>query len=97
MKLDVRCTGLGGMPLAKLRRSHIEPWVKRISADGLAPGTIKTRVNNVRSVLHAAVRDQVIGVDPSENIVLPRDRRREAAMLLPTAEQVAAIIEAATP
>jgi hypothetical protein len=46
------------MSLAKLRRSHIEAWVKRMSTDGLAPGTIKTRVNNARSVLHAAVRDQ---------------------------------------
>lgn len=97
MNLAVRCTGLGGMPLAKLRRSHIETWVKRMSADGLAPGTIKTRVNNVRAVLRAAVRDQVIAVDPSANIVLPRDRRREAAMVLPTAEHVAPVIAAAEP
>jgi len=39
----------------------------------------------------------VIVVDPSDNIVLPRDRRREAAMVLPTAAQVAAVIAAATP
>jgi hypothetical protein len=97
MNLAVRCTGLGATPLAQLRRSHLETWVKRMSADGLAPGTIKTRVNNVRSVLHAAVRDQMIAVDPSDNIVLPRDRRREAAMVLPTADQVAAVIAAATP
>ena len=97
MNLAVRCTGLGATPLAQLRRSHLETWVKRMSADGLAPGTLKTRVNNVRSVLHAAVRDQVIAVDPSDNIVLPRDRRREAAMVLPTADQVAAVIAAATP
>jgi hypothetical protein len=97
MNLAVRCAGFGATPLARLRRSHIETWVKRMSADGLAPGTIKTRVNNVRSVLHAAVRDQVIAVDPSDNIVLPRDRRREAAMVLPTAERVGAVIAAATP
>jgi integrase len=97
MSLAVRCTDLGATPLAQLRRSQIETWVKRMSADGLAPGTIKTRVNNVRSVLHAAVRDQMIAVDPSDNIVLPRDRRREAAMVLPTADQVAAVIAAATP
>jgi integrase len=97
MSLAVRCTDLGATPLAQLRRSQIETWVKRMSADGLAPGTIKTQVNNVRSVLHAAVRDQMIAVDPSDNIVLPRDRRREAAMVLPTADQVAAVIAAATP
>lgn len=97
MKLAVRCTGLGVMPLGNLRRSHIETWIKRMSADGLAPGTVKTRFNNVRSVLRAAVRDQVIAVDPSDNVVLPRDRRREAAMALPTTQQVAAIIESAEP
>lgn len=97
MSLAVRCTGLGGTPLAKLRRSHIETWIKRMSADGLAPGTIKTRVNNVRAVLRAAVRDQVIAAAPGADVALPRDRRREAAMVLPTAYQVAAIINAAKP
>lgn len=97
MSLAVRCTGLGGTPVAKVRRSHIETWIKRMSADGLAPGTIKTRVNNVRAVLRAAVRDQVIAADPGADVALPRDRRREAAMVLPTAYQVAAIINAAKP
>jgi integrase len=94
MTLAVRCTGLGTVPLAKLRRSHIEAWVKQMAADGRAPGTIKTRVNNVRSVLRAAVRDQLIALDPSNGVALPRDRRREAAMTLPTPHQVAAIIAA---
>jgi integrase len=97
MDLALRSSGLGGVPLARLRRSHIETWIKRMSADGLAPGTIKTRVNNVRAVLRAAVRDRAIAVDPSDNVVLPRDRRREAAMVLPTAEQIAAVMSAAEP
>ena len=62
---------------------------------GLAPGTIKTRVNNVRAILRGAVRDRVIAVDPSDGVTLPRDRRREAAMVLPTAEQVGAIMTSA--
>ena len=97
MTLAVNCTGLGHLPLAQLRRSHIELWVKRMAADGLAPGTIRTRVNNVRAVLRAAVRDQVIAVDPSNGVTLPRDRRRDAAMVLPTTAQVAAIMAAAEP
>lgn len=97
MDLAMRSSELGILPLAKLRRSHIEAWVKRMDARELAPGTIKTRVNNVRAVLRAAVRDQVIAVDPSDRVTLPRDRRREAAMVLPTPRQVASIMAAADP
>jgi integrase len=95
MVLAVNCSGLGDVPLSKLRRSRIEAWVKRMSADGLAPATVKTRVHNVRSVLRAAVRDQIIALDPSNGVVLPRDRRRDVAMVLPTPSEVAAILTAA--
>jgi hypothetical protein len=44
----------------------------------LAPGTIKTRFVNVRSVFRAAVRDGMIAVDPTLQVRLPRLRRREA-------------------
>jgi integrase len=97
MSLSLRSTQFGTLPLSKLRRSHVEGWIKRMDSAGLAPGTIKTRVNNVRAVLRGAVRDRVIAVDPSEGVTLPRDRRREAAMVLPTAEQVGAIMTAADP
>jgi integrase len=33
--------------------------------------------------------------DPSDSVTLPRDRRREAAMTLPTTDQVAALLAAA--
>lgn len=87
----------GSVPLSRLRRSHVEGWVKAMDTRGLAPGTVKTRVNNVRAVLRAAVRDRVIPSDPSEGVTLPRARRREAAMELPTVDQVAALIAAAEP
>ncbi|MGV8874269.1 MAG: hypothetical protein ACOH2Q_17175 [Rhodococcus sp. (in: high G+C Gram-positive bacteria)] len=44
----------------------------------LAASTIKTRFNNVRSVLKAAKRDKVLGEDPTERITLPRRRRADA-------------------
>jgi integrase len=62
---------------------------------GLAPGTVRTRVNNVRAVLRAAVRDRVIAYDPSDSVTLPRLRRTEAALTLPTNDQVTAILAAA--
>jgi integrase len=92
------------VPLARIRRSHIEAWVKKMETTKprrrpgkttLAPGTIRTRFMNVRAVFRAAVRDKLIAADPTADVTLPRVRRREAAMTIPTPEQVGAIIAAA--
>lgn len=92
MSLAARSVTFADVPLGRIRRSHVEQWVKGMTAAGLKPGTIKTRVNNVRSVLRAAVRDRLIAADPSAGVTLPRARRREAAMTLPTVEQVAGVL-----
>lgn len=55
---------------------------------GLAPGTITTRYVNVRSVFRAAVKDRVIGADPTDGVRLPRGRRADAAMSIPTPEEI---------
>ncbi|PZE71767.1 site-specific integrase [Curtobacterium sp. MCPF17_018] len=80
--------------VGKLRRSHVEAWVKDMQGR-LAPGTIKTRVGNVRTVIRAAMADRVLTVDPSIGVRLPRTRRAEVAMVIPTPEQVGAIVNAA--
>ncbi len=92
--MDLAAAGVpfAQLPLAELRRSHVEQWIKQMTTRGLASGTIRTRVNNVRAVLRAAVRDRVIAHDPSDSVTLPRLRRAEA---LPTSDQVGAIIGAA--
>lgn len=95
MNLSARLTTFSDIPLARIRRSHIEVWVKSMTTADLAPSTIKTRFNNVRAVFRAAVRDRLIAADPSVGITLPRQRRRDAAMTLPSVEQVGAILEAA--
>ena len=59
-----------------------------MNAAGLAPGTIKTRYVNVRSVFRAAVRDRVIGSDPTDLVRLPRSRRADVAMSIPAPEEV---------
>src|SRR5664279_3224004 len=82
------------VPLKSLRRSHVEQWVKSMTKD-LAATTIHTRVTIVRSVLRGAVADRVIPVDPSEGVTLPRRRRREAAMQVPSVEQVGRILAGA--
>ena len=95
MRLAAGCVTFADVPLKALRRSHIEARVKAMQTRGLAPGTVKTRVQNVRTVLRAAVRDRVMAADPSEGVTLPRARRAEAAMVLPTPDQVRALLDAA--
>lgn len=97
MDLAMRGCTYTDVPFGKLRRSHVEAWVKRMSVDGLAPGTIKTRFNNVHAVMRAAMLDKMIGSDPMADITLPRQRRSEHAMSIPTPETVGAILEASEP
>ncbi len=84
------------MPLRSIRRSHVEAWVKQMSAT-LAPTTIDTRFTIVRGVFRAAVADRLIPNDPSVGVVLPRKRKAEAAMNIPTNADIAKLLNAAEP
>jgi integrase len=103
VRLAAGSVTFGDVPLASLRRSHIERWVKAMQTaprgdgrpPGLAPGTIRTRFKSVHAVLRAAARDRIIASPPSDGITLPRVRRAEVAMMLPTAAQVRALLDAA--
>jgi integrase len=103
MSLAARSTTFAEVDLRLIRPSHVEAWVKSMTVATaarprpLAPGTIKTRFVNVRSVFRAAVRDGMIAVDPTAQVRLPRLRRREAAMAIPTQEVVRSILEASDP
>ena len=85
MSLAVRQTPFRSMELGRIRTTHIETWIKSMTVPtekraALAPGTIKTRFVNVRSVFRAAVRDRVIGIDPTDGVRLPRQRKRAEAL-----------------
>ena len=81
-------------PFGKLRRSHAETWVKQMQGT-LAPSTIRTRTQYVRSALRAAVLDRVLAEDPMLGLRLPAVRKLEHAMRIPTPEEVNAIRDAA--
>lgn len=91
----------GDLPLKAIRKSHVEAWVKFMTQpaesrkSGLAPSTIRTRFSHVSSAFLAAVRDRVIAISPADGVALPRMRRAEAAMSIPTPKQVGEAIEAA--
>ncbi len=94
MDLSLKSCSFKSVELGKVRRSHVETWVKKMSVAGLAPITIRSRVNHVRTVIRAAIRDKVMAVDPVEGVPLPRARRSELAMEIPTPAQVGAVMAA---
>jgi integrase len=84
----------GNVPLRSIRPSHVEKWVKVMIGKGLAARTIHTRMKYVRAVFRGAVMDRVIPTDPSVGVSLPRLRRSEAAMTVPTPAQIGKILSA---
>lgn len=94
--LAVASTTFAQMPLRSIRRSHVEEWVKQMTS-ALAPTTIDTRFTIIRGVFRAAVADRLIPSDPTFGVVLPRKRRAEAAMTIPTNTVVAKLLNAAEP
>ena len=92
--LAIRSATFAELPLKAIKRSHVEAWVKEIS-ERWAPTTVKTRFVIVRSVFRAAIADRVIATDPSIGVALPRRRRAEAAMQIPTVAEVGRLIACA--
>ncbi|WP_231377424.1 tyrosine-type recombinase/integrase [Arthrobacter sp. 162MFSha1.1] len=97
MSLAVRSCTFADTELRNLKRSHVESWVKKMSQEGLAAGTIKTRFNNVRSVLHGARNDRLIATDPANGVTLPRGRKPEHAMAIPSPSDVGRLLSASEP
>ncbi len=95
MDQSMKSVTFGDVALADLRPSHIEAWVKSLQDAELMPSTIRTRFANVRTAIRAAVRDRHMARDVTESVKLPRQRRAAAAMTIPTAGEVGAIIRAA--
>jgi integrase len=60
-----------------------------------ARGQHDPRTNNVRAVLRAAVEDRIITRDPSKGITLPRRRRAESSMAIPSTAEVGTILRVA--
>ena len=79
------------VPMKSIRRSHVEAWIKTVAA-AWAPTTVKTRFVIVRSVFRAAVSDRIIANDPSVGVALPRRRKADAAMRIPTVEEVGLLL-----
>jgi len=80
----------GDRPLSSIRPSDVQAFVSGLS---LAPSTVATVVQHVRTVMRSAVRDGLIVRDPTAGVKL--QRVAGGAVVPPTDEEVAAIYEAA--
>jgi integrase len=89
--LATRSVPFADLPLKSIRRSHVEAWIKT-AAGAWAPTTVKTRFVIVRSVFRAAVRDRIIANDPCTGVALPRRRKADAAMRIPTVDEVGLLL-----
>jgi integrase len=82
---------LGEVPIAALRPSLLQAWVKARS-EVLAPSTVQVLVGTLRSVLRAAVADRAIASNPADGLKLPRVERPKVLPL--RVEQVTAMRDA---
>lgn len=96
-----RSVTFGDVRMSEIRPSHIEAWVKSMEKPaasrkkGLGPQTIASRFIYVHSAFKAAVRDKIIVEDPAKGARLPRVRKLEHAMSIPTPEEVGKALRAA--
>ena len=96
MSLAARTVPFRGTALTEIGRRDVETWVKSMDVSGLAPGTVKTRYVNVRSVFRAALEEHLVDGDPTDRIRLPRRRRSTVAMSIPSPHEVGALVTAAS-
>ncbi|GAA3828972.1 tyrosine-type recombinase/integrase [Streptomyces chiangmaiensis] len=79
-------------PIVTIRPSEVQAWVKDRS-QVLAPTTLRVTFAYLVTIMHTAVRDRTIAVNPCAGIKLPEVRRAEIVPL--HADAVRALIEAA--
>ena len=99
MNLAANSVTFGNVELERMRPSHLQSWVKAMQDKPLQPSTIRTRFNNVRAVVRAAVADRAIPFDVTINVRLPRVQKPERAddddLTIPAASEVGALLSGA--
>lgn len=80
-----------GKPVRDVRTSDVQAWIADMSAR-LAPSTVRTRYNYVRSAFRAAKVDRLIPVDPCDAVRWSRaSRARDELVFMEHAEVAAAL------
>lgn len=81
--------------LSSVKASHVQSWVSGESKRGLAPSTIRTRLNYVQMSFRAAVADRLTPASTAVGVKPPRLRRAESSMRILTIEQIRKVLEVA--
>ena len=96
MNLAANSVTFGNIELERIRSSHLQAWVKAMQDKPLQPSAIRTRFNNVRAVMRAAVADRAIPFDVTINVRLPRVQKPEGAdddgLAIPAVSEVGALL-----
>jgi integrase len=82
---------LGAMPIAAVRPTTVQGFVRDLEAKGLAAGSVRNVYDVTARVFSSAVDDRVIAHSPCRKIRLPRADVDELA--IPTVEEVAAVAD----
>lgn len=85
---------LGGIPLADLRHSHVQGWV-RLMDETLAPSTVRVHHGMLAGMLNDAVSDRMLAANPCSNTKLPDEPER--SIVIPSDEAVRQIHRVITP
>lgn len=83
----------GDRPIASIRRSELEQWVRDMSRTH-APSTVRVTFQHARSIFRAAHIDRVVGINPAEGVKLPAVPR---STIIPLETDVVLAIAAAMP
>jgi integrase len=67
----------GATPLARIQPSDVRAFVAALTAQGLAPATVKAALLTLAQVLRTAVMDGYIARSPCAGVEPPSDRHRE--------------------
>jgi excisionase family DNA binding protein len=68
---------LGAYPIASVRQTMVQGFIKKVQTKKLAAGTIRNIYDVLAQVFSAAVDDRVIAVSPCRKITLPKDHDDE--------------------
>lgn len=81
--------------LSSVKASQVQEWVSGESKRGLAPSTIRTRLNYVQMAFRAAVADRLVPTSPAVGVKPPRLRRAESSMRILTIDQIRSVMAVA--
>ncbi len=73
----------GPTPLTAVRQADVRNWVGRLSASGLAPGTVIATYRVLSRIFRAAVESDMISRSPCTGVELPRSSSEEMHFLDP--------------